>query len=143
MIHYKSEDQNIVHGRNYGANLARGDILIFLNADVLVGDIKSFFKYSEYNFINMDYLAMTCRVKVFPEEETFADRFFHFTYNQYFHLLNLLGLGMGRGECQVVRKDIYKMVGYYDETLAAGEDFDLFRRIRRLGKILFSADICI
>jgi predicted glycosyltransferase involved in capsule biosynthesis len=50
---------------------------------------------------------------------------------------------MGRGECQVVRKNVFFEVGGYNELLAAGEDFDLFRRIRQKGKILYSTDICV
>ncbi len=143
VVHTKREKQNIALGRNSGARLASGDIFIFINADVLIPDIKLFFKYLETNFIESDYLAMTCKVKVFPEEEILSDKLFHTGYNGYFHLLNSLGLGMGRGECQVIRKNIFEIVGGYNEKLAAGEDFDLFRRIRRLGKILFTTDVCV
>lgn len=50
---------------------------------------------------------------------------------------------MGRGECQVVRKNIFERVGGYNENLAAGEDFDLFKRVRKIGKILHSRDFCV
>ncbi|MHB8580281.1 MAG: glycosyltransferase [Ignavibacteriaceae bacterium] len=143
VVHTKHERQNIAIGRNSGARLASGDIFIFINADVLIPDIKLFFKYLENNFIKSDFLAMTCKVKVFPEEEILSDKLFHTGYNGYFHLLNSLGLGMGRGECQVIRKRIFEKVGGYNEKLAAGEDFDLFRRIRKLGKILFATEVCV
>jgi len=58
-------------------------------------------------------------------------------------MLNSVGMGMGRGECQVVRKDIFNKVGGNRENLTAGEDFDLFKRIRRHGKILFAKELCI
>ena len=137
------QKQNIACGRNCGANLANGSIFIFINADVRINDLKLFFTNIENIFNDKEYLAMTFRVKVFPEDETISDKFFHFIYNEYFHFLNLVGLGMGRGECQVVRKEIYERLGGYDESLAAGEDFDFFRRIRKLGKIFFSTYICV
>ena len=42
---------------------------------------------------------------------------------------------MARGECQLIRKDIYDKVGGYKDDIVAGEDFELFTRIRRQGKI--------
>jgi len=135
--------QNIAGGRNLGAKNASGDIFIFINGDVILPNVERFFNYLNTKFINSGYLAMTCKVKVFPEEEIISDKLFHGIYNTYFRLLNNLGVGMGRGECQVIRKEIFHKAGRYNETLAAGEDFDLFRKIRRFGKILFTTDICI
>ncbi len=143
MIHDKKLKQNIAGGRNLGAKQASGDILIFMNGDVRIPDVNDFFNYLNSKFINSSYLAMTCKVKVFPEEEILSDKLFHGFYNTYFRLLNNLGVGMGRGECQVIRKEVFKQAGGYNESLAAGEDFDLFRKIRRLGKILFTTDICV
>ena len=53
-------------------------------------------------------------------------------------MLNIIGVGMGRGECQIIRSEVFRKLNGYNEKFAAGEDFDLFRRIRRLGKIYFS-----
>jgi predicted glycosyltransferase involved in capsule biosynthesis len=86
---------------------------------------------------------MACNVKVFPEEEIFADKIFHTFYNTYFRILNNMGVGMGRGECQVIRKDVFNKLCGYNEKLAAGEDFDLFKKIRKYGKILFATEICV
>jgi glycosyltransferase involved in cell wall biosynthesis len=140
-IHQLPCRQNIAMGRNIGAQVANGDIFIFVNADVIIPDLVYFFEYLDANFSSSGNLAMTCRVKVFPEEEILIDKLFHTFYNAYFHLLNNLGMGMGRGECQVIRKEIFNKVCGYSEILAAGEDFDLFRRIRRLGKILFATEL--
>jgi glycosyltransferase involved in cell wall biosynthesis len=142
-IHTKPGKQNIAMGRNYGSHCANGDIFIFINADVLIPDLNYFFNFLETNFVGFDYLAMTCKVKVFPEEEIVWDKIFHNVYNLYFHLLNDFGVGMGRGECQIIRKEIFNRVCGYCEKLAAGEDFDLFRKIRRLGKILYATKICV
>lgn len=142
-VHRESGRQNIAMGRNEGAKHAAGDILIFLNGDVILPDSEVFFNYIENKFTNSDYPAMTCRVKVFPEEEILVDKLFHTGFNTYFGLLNKMGLGMGRGECQIVRKKIFEEVGGYNISLTAGEDFDLFRRIRKLGRILYPAKLCV
>jgi len=58
-------------------------------------------------------------------------------------LLNFISVGMGRGECQIVKRDYFERISGYDEKLAAGEDFDLFKRIAKFGKIGFIKDIKI
>ncbi len=141
--HLSNKKQNIAQGRNIGAKVAKGSILIFFNGDIIPSDIESFFETIENKFIPSKYLAMTSLVKVFPEEQTFADIVFQTFYNYYFHFLNLIGLGMGRGECHIVKKEIFEKMNGYNEDLAAGEDFDLYRRIRKIGKIFFARNIVV
>ena len=142
-VHRENKRQNIAKGRNDGARYAKGEILIFLNGDIILSDAKEFFSYLEKKFINSEYAAMTCMVKVFKDEEKLSDILFHFVYNRYFYLLNLFGIGMGRGECQVIKKKYFDLVNGNNENLDAGEDFDLFKRIRIHGKILFAKNLCI
>jgi len=137
------EKQNISMGRNVGGNAASGEVLIFFNGDIILDNISDFFKTIELRFRNSKYLAMTCCVKIFPNEQIFIDRIFQTFYNYYFHFLNIIGLGMGRGECHIVKKSVFKEFSGYDENLAAGEDFDLFRRIRKKGKILFARNLVV
>lgn len=141
--HNVSQKQTIAAGRNNGTLVAEGDFLIFLTADILLLDCEQFFNILEKRFCKSEYLALTCNVKISPTEEQLKDKFFHNVLNTYFYLLNVFGIGMGRGECQVVRKDIFNKVGGYNENLAAGEDFDLFKRIRKIGKILHVRDFCV
>ena len=142
-VHLNVVKQNIAKGRNVGAKLANSRILIFLNGDVLIPNRKTFFEFVEKRFVPSKYAAMTCKVLVFPGEEKLSDKLFHFIYNKYFYLLNLLGIGMGRGECQIVKREFFELVNGNNEKLEAGEDFDLFKRIRKHGKILFTNEICI
>ena len=142
-IHDGSKPQNIAQGRNQGAKLAKGEILIFLNGDILLPPAADFFGFIENNFSNSNYLAMTCIVKVFPDEQILSDVLFHWGFNTYFKLLNKFGVGMGRGECQIIRKSIFNKVNGNNEDLAAGEDFDLFRRIKKHGNILFTDKIVV
>jgi len=142
-IHTDNFRQNIASGRNDGAMLADGDVLVFLNADVVFDNILEFFNYLDEYFIPSEYSGMACNVKIFKDEEIFADRIFHGFYNWYFKLMNVCGMGMGRGECQVVRRKVFEEMNGYNSMLAAGEDFDLFRRIRKRSKILFANNIFV
>jgi Glycosyltransferases, probably involved in cell wall biogenesis len=135
--------QNIAIGRNIGAKAASGDILIFLNGDVTIDRPYEFFSFVENSFQKSNYLAMTCSVKIPAEQEILSDKLFHGFYNSYFNFLNVIGMGMGRGECQVIRRSIFEKLKGNNEVLAAGEDFDLFRKIRREGKVLFAKNLII
>ena len=139
--------QNISQGRNNGANVASGDIFVFLNADCMPADFEIFFA-EIFDFANSDskanISAIACTVQAFADSEKFIDKIFYFIHNRYVYFLNILGVGMGRGECQIVRRETFEKIGGYNSHLAAGEDFDLYRRIAKSdGKILFSKRILI
>lgn len=143
LLHNGQEKQNISQGRNAGIDAASGEILIFFNGDIIISDPVKLLDCVEKEFSNSEYLAMTTSVKVFPEEEIISDKIFLGFYNFYFHVLNLIGVGMGRGECHIIKKHVLNKVGTYSENLIAAEDFDLFKRIRKHGKILFKRNIFI
>ncbi|MCF8267496.1 MAG: glycosyltransferase [Ignavibacteriales bacterium] len=134
-VHNQEQPQNIAAGRNKGAEGAIGDILVFLNADVRLDDPEISMQEIMVFKKEKNYDAATCYVKIFPEERIFSDKIFLGFYNYYFHLLNIIGVGMGRGEYQIIRKSVFERVRGYNESLPAGEDFDLFKRIRKHGKI--------
>jgi len=138
IISSNGDAENIARGRNRGKEAAESEYLVFLNGDVKVSDVRKMFNIIEKEFQNSQTLAITCPVKVFPDETKFVDRVFQTFYNNYFHMLNIIAVGMGRGECHIIRKSIFNSIGGYNETLAAGEDFDLYKRIRKHGKIVFS-----
>lgn len=126
----------IPRGKNRGAKIASGQNLIFICADIRFADLKKFLKLVELE-MSRKTIAMAFPVQVFPEERTVFDTIFHGFYNRYFHLINLIGIGFGRGECQVIKRTIFEKINGFQEHLAAGEDFDLFRRTVKYGKIKF------
>lgn len=138
VVHDGPERQTIAAGRNAGARVATGSLLLFFNADVrLPDDIEAFLAdlVREAEAAG----AATCRVGVHPSEATWADRLVLGACNAVFCAMNLVGGGMGRGECHAVRSDVFWAVGGYTEAYAAGEDFDLYHRIARSrrGRIRF------
>ncbi|MCS7228450.1 MAG: glycosyltransferase [Candidatus Kryptonium sp.] len=136
ILNENKEKQTIAQGRNLGALSSDGEILIFLNADTKIQDIDLFFKLCD-NLMKMPgVVALSFEVAVYPEEELFKDRVFHWLINKFFAMLNVVGLGMGRGECHVVKRETFFEVNGYNDKIVAGEDFDLYMRLRRLGKII-------
>jgi glycosyltransferase involved in cell wall biosynthesis len=147
IIHNENRKQTISEGRNKGAELAKGDVLVFINGDTYPADLDKFFGFI-YDWANgksdfNECHGLTCWVSVEPSEIKLKDRMFYAIHNRYIKMLNLIGLGMGRGECQIVRKEYFNQIGGYDEKLAAGEDFDLFKRLAKISKIGFISDLVV
>ncbi len=125
--------QTISAGRNAGAAVARGGLLLFVNADVRFPDDLDGFLRAVLGAAEAGGAA-TCRVGVHPSEATLADRAVLGVCDVLFCGMNVIGAGMGRGECHALRRAVFEAVGGYNEALAAGEDFDLYRRVARWGR---------
>lgn len=139
----RDRKQTIGEGRNRGAHHSSGDVLFFFNADVRVDDMEQFFKAMLEALRSPDVVAATCPVCVYTGEETLLDRVYHRIHNLHVKILNSLRFGTGRGECQVVRRNAFFNVDGYDERLVAGEDFDLYRRLAKRGKIKYVENLTV
>ncbi len=136
--------QTIAEGRNRGAAIASGDILMFLNADSHPADLDKFLERIRTRFsIDPSLAALAVKVQVEPSERKFSDILFHSFFNQYVKWLNRIGIGMGRGECQILRRTAFKAIKGYDATLAAGEDFELYNRVNEIGKVRYDGTLLV
>jgi glycosyltransferase involved in cell wall biosynthesis len=138
--HSEPHRQTIAEGRNRGAEVASGEILVFINADTCLQDIEYVFKRLA-NWDNDPELkeldAIATKVLPFESETNRKDRLFYTILNRYFKFLNQIGIGMGRGECQIVKRNAFNSVNGYNSKIVAGEDFDLYRRLTKIGKVKF------
>lgn len=145
--HTDSSRQTIAAGRNRGAEVARGDVIVFINGDTYPADTRSFLEvitaFAERTGRYARASALACAVHFPPQERKPLDGVFHWIYNHYVALLNAMRIGAGRGECQVVRADVFRAVKGYRDTLAAGEDFDLLARISRRARVRFAAELLV
>ncbi len=136
------ETRTIAACRSKGAKCAMGDNLLFINSDVRI-DLESLLSASESEFVTSNYVAMTCPVRCLPELATVRDSIFSAVVNSYYFLSNSIGLGIARGELQMIKRRVYDNVDGYNEEIVVGEDYELFTRIRRLGRVLFCRKLIV
>ena len=135
--------QTIAMGRNLGARGASGEIFVFLNADTLIKDVEGFFAAILRELPAPGLAALTCSVEVYPHEQTAADRMYHGFYNWFFLSMNRVGMAMGRGECHVMKREVFDRVRGYADRIAAGEDYDMFRRLEKVGTVKFLREVVV
>lgn len=133
----KPGKQNIAIGRNFGASQASGNILFHSDADVRIPDPERFFPKIMQAFEDPGVVAATVPIWVYPEESRLKDKIYHLLMNSTIRLSFSVGLYLAKGECQLVRKDVFERIGGYSEHLVAGEDCNLFYRLHKEGRIAY------
>ncbi|MBI5138328.1 MAG: glycosyltransferase [Candidatus Vogelbacteria bacterium] len=130
------ESQSIAINRNNGAKQAKGDLLVFIDADIIIDDPNEFFRSALASFKNdFELVGISCPIRIAHDRETFMDRFIMFFVNLIFRLQNnILGIGAASGEFQMVRESAFRKVGGYNENLTVAEDIEFFQRIGKIGK---------
>ncbi|NQZ74996.1 MAG: glycosyltransferase [Ekhidna sp.] len=135
--------RNIAAGRNLGAKKAQGDLLIFCDCDTLFENISSFTTKVINSFQDNNIIAATLKIQVFSNERNWKDRAFHLMLNNVIRSSIALGAPFSCGNCQIVRKEEFWRVDGYDETKAHGEDSFLFKKLSKIGKILYFSECVI
>ena len=116
-------------GRNNGAKVAKGNILLFLDADVWID--KNFLKKSidEIEKDNLDAAS----VKIMPQTNKLLDKIFLGAFNffisttQYFYPHAI-------GACIFCKKWLHEKIGGFNKKIAVAEDMDYAKRCRKYGK---------
>jgi cellulose synthase/poly-beta-1,6-N-acetylglucosamine synthase-like glycosyltransferase len=121
----KEPTHNVAKVRNAGANQANGNILVFVDADVLVPE------------------RLLCRIHEAMSDELCVggavDTNYQpakFSVKAYLSMWRLVGkvAGMAQGATQFCRRDIYVALNGYDESLYMGEDVDFYWRLKRFAE---------
>ena len=134
IIYNKNDKCNISKARNFGANFSSNSFLIFLDADIVIPDIDLFFNVLSANFKKNDLIAASPSITVNPLNENLIDKIVHSIILLISKGMNALGFGYARGGCQVINAKYFNLVNGYNESYVAGEDVDIFRRMRIHGK---------
>jgi glycosyltransferase involved in cell wall biosynthesis len=122
--------------RNNGAKIARGNYLLFLDADSVLP--KNFLAKNLAKFKKSG--KGTATVKIKPMSEKVRDR-------MLFNLYNYWAKGMSRisphcAGCSIfTKKDVFLALGGFDEKIVFAEDHNYAKRARRYGFIFLPVPI--
>ncbi|MBX4191926.1 glycosyltransferase [Candidatus Parcubacteria bacterium] len=141
----KGRRQTFGEAKNLGASLADGKYYVFIDADVSIFEPQKFFEeLIAYFEKTKDLVALTVPMRVTPEFAKSMDSFFGEPINFVYKVQNnWFGQGNASGEFQMITADAFKKVNGYGEHLAAGEDNDMFRRLRKIGLTRYYAKLPI
>jgi len=120
--------------RNLGAKAASGDIIASIDPDVVV-PLDTRRRLLEA-FSDQGVVAVLADVRVYPEEESALDAFWHVFMNLRMRL-SLKIMPNGKGEFQAFRREAFERVGGYREDLESVEDCDMITRVSRVGRVVF------
>lgn len=118
-------------GRNSGANIALGDIFLFLDADNI---------FLPPNFLTKllnNFKQRNLGVASFPlyPKGNWFDKFAYGLYNWWTKITqNLIAHATNS---VLVKKEIFEKINGFDKTIKIGEDHDFARRASKIGKFGF------
>lgn len=116
-------------GRNSGAKAAKGDILLFMDADVQISNDFLYNAITELRERKID--AAGCYLV--PDSGNAFDKFSHFVLNSWFGAMQYIWPHTV-GQCIFSTKDVHKKLNGFDETILFAEDMDYVNRSRKFGK---------
>ena len=124
-----SEKAGLPLQRNIGARATRGEWLVFLDADntvhpYFIERIECFIKEHQPQLFTSWFR---------PDSEVSGDAMFTLIINLFVEGSIVFHRPIAPGPLAVVRREVFELVGGYNEALTFGEDYDLSQRIAAKG----------
>jgi len=128
-----TRDVSVADARNQGVNHARGDVLVFVDADTglpprTLGEFANLMKDARV-------VGGSCR-KI-PVGGDILDRLLYEFVNISTFLSSHLGIGGAHGNCMLIRKEIFRKIGGFNPRIKVAEEQELVRRAKKFGRFIF------
>ncbi|MEA3248875.1 MAG: glycosyltransferase [Patescibacteria group bacterium] len=117
-------------GRNAGAAAAKGDILLFLDSDVILPDPR-FIEDTIAEFRKKKLGVATCMVQ--PMSDKKVDHVMHEAFN-YFMWVTAATKPHAPGFCIFARRIVHNAIDGFDPEIVLAEDHDYVERASKKGK---------
>lgn len=116
-------------GRNNGAKIATQNILLFLDADVILP--PRFLEKTLTEMVEKHLDIATCFVK--PQSTKSQDKLIAALWNYYFSITKNV-YPHACGFCIFIKRPIHQNIKGFDETILIAEDIEYIQRASRIGK---------
>ncbi|MCW1297969.1 MAG: glycosyltransferase [Candidatus Parvarchaeota archaeon] len=131
-----SMDKSIGAGRNKGAKIAKGELLLFTDADTVVA--PNLLKKLNEALEGGDIIGATVEMKA-KEKPTIFEHVGLILYNFLVRISLIFQFLTPQvaGVCLCVRKKIFDDVGGFNEEMKTNEDLDFCERAKKYGKFVY------
>jgi len=127
----KVKGGNVAYGRNQGARAARGELLLFMDADNI---------YVPDDFLGRlvsEFKEKKCDIATFPLyiDGNRMDKLAFKVYNWW--VKKIQRFKAYATNSMIVKKSVFDRIGGFDESIKLAEDHDLARRAAKVGKFRY------
>jgi glycosyltransferase involved in cell wall biosynthesis len=124
----EEKTQNVSAARNNGAQYAKGEYVVFFDADVT---IEEHFLKAVVLHIKLDHPSMMT-VWNRPSPPSWRGRLIFGMMNRIVHFVQNIHPA-ANGPCIIMKRQLFESIGGFDQSIFFGEDYDIVKRAHQKG----------
>jgi glycosyltransferase involved in cell wall biosynthesis len=129
-------NQGVIHALNRGIKAAGGDVVAFMGGDCVAD--RNWIKAIKLAFEKEDLVGVFGPIYSMDRESKKMRFSYYFIWHVVAKTLSHTPMVMAPGGNCAIRRDAITKVGGYNPDMVPGEDIEISRRLRKLGKLKFT-----